>query len=206
MRAFPINVEVRQVQTFDAARRRPAIARAARSALEMRQSMVLLPKEPMRPRAFDPRVGYFTVDRINYGLDVQKAATETFITRWRLEPKDPAAYARGELVEPIKPIVYYIDPATPTRWRRYVKEGVEQWQKVFEKAGFKNAILAKDAPTKEQDPDWDPDDARYSMVRWAASTRPQRRRARTRPIRAPARSSTARSPGITTTCGRTATG
>ena len=123
----------------------------------------------MKPRVFDPRVGYFSVERVNYGLDEQKAETETFITRWRLEPKDPAAYARGELVEPIKPIVYYIDPATPTKWRRYVKEGVEQWQKVFEKAGFKNAILAKDPPTKEQDPDWDPDDARVSMVRWAAS-------------------------------------
>ncbi len=130
---------------------------------------MLLPKVPMRPRNFDQRVGFFTVERVNYGLDEQKAATETFITRWRLEPKDPAAYARGELVEPIKPIVYYIDPATPTKWRRYVKEGVENWQKVFEKAGFKNAILAKDPPTKEEDPDWDPDDARYSMVRWAAS-------------------------------------
>ena len=131
--------------------------------------MILLPKVPMRPRIADQRVGFFTVERVNYGLDEQKAATETFITRWRLEPKDPAAYARGELVEPIKPIVYYIDPATPTKWRRYVKEGVESWQKVFEKAGFKNAILAKDPPTKDEDPDWDPDDARYSMVRWAAS-------------------------------------
>ena len=168
IRAFPINVEVRHVQTYDAAEA-PGDRAASTISLEMRQSMILLPKVPMRPRYFDQRVGYFTVDRVNYGLDEQKAATETFITRWRLEPKDPAAYARGELVEPIKPIVYYIDPATPTRWRRYVKEGVESWQKVFEKAGFKNAILAKDPPTKEQDPDWDPDDARYSMVRWAAS-------------------------------------
>ncbi len=168
VRAFPINVEVRHVQTFDAAEP-PGDRTGASISLEMRQSLVLLPKEPMRPRNFDPRVGYFTVDHVNYGLDEQKAATETFITRWRLEPKDPAAYARGELVEPIKPIVYYIDPATPTKWRRYVKEGVEEWQKVFEKAGFKNAILAKDPPSKEEDPDWDPDDARVSMVRWAAS-------------------------------------
>lgn len=106
---------------------------------------------------------------MNYGLDEQKAASQEFITRWRLEPKDPAAYARGELVEPVKPIVYYIDAGTPLKWKRYVKEGVENWQKVFEKAGFKNAIIAKDAPTKAQDPDFDPDDARYSMVRWAAS-------------------------------------
>jgi hypothetical protein len=99
----------------------------------------------------------------------QKAASQTFIRRWRLEPKDPAAYARGELVEPVKPIVYYLDPATPTKWRRYVREGVEAWQKAFEKAGFKNAIIAKDPPSKAEDPEWDPEDIRYSVVRWAAS-------------------------------------
>lgn len=168
IRSFPINVEVRHVQTF-VATEAPGDRTGNSVTLEMRQSIVLLPKEPMRPRHFDPRVGYFTVDRVNYGLDTQKAATETFIARWRLEPKDPAAYARGEIVEPIKPITYYIDPATPTKWKRYVKEGVEQWQKVFEKAGFKNAIIAKDPPSKSEDPDWDPDDARVSMVRWAAS-------------------------------------
>jgi hypothetical protein len=168
VRGFPINIEVRQVQTFDATRP-PLDANSGTVTMETRQSLVLLPKEPMRPRAADARVGFFTVDRVNYGLDVQKAATQEFITRWRLEPKDPAAYARGELVEPVKPIVYYLDPATPARWRRYVKEGVENWKPVFEKAGFRNAIIAKDAPTKAEDPDFDPDDARYSMVRWAAS-------------------------------------
>src|SRR5690606_10654565 len=138
MRGFPINVEVRQVQTFDAATP-PSDVNGASVTMETRQSIVLLPKTPMRPRHADARVGYFTVNRINYGLDVQKAESETFITRWRLEPKDPAAYARGELVEPVKPIVYYLDPATPTRWKPFVKQGVEDWQKVFEKAGFKNA-------------------------------------------------------------------
>ncbi len=168
VRSFPINIEVRQVQTFDAATP-PGDANSATVTMETRQSIVLLPKVPMQPRHFDPRVGYFSVDRVNYGLDVQKAESETFITRWRLEPKDPAAYARGELVEPLKPIVYYIDPATPARWKRYVKEGVENWQAVFEKAGFKNAIFAKEAPSKAEDPDFDMDDARYSVVRWAAS-------------------------------------
>ncbi len=168
MRGFPINVEVRQVQTFDAATP-PDDPNGATVTMETRQSIVLLPKVPMRPRNFDERVGYFSIERVNYGLDQQKAASQQFITRWRLEPKDPAAYARGELVEPVKPIVYYLDPATPTRWKPYVKSGVESWQKVFEKAGFKNAIIAKEAPTKAQDPDFDPDDARYSMVRWAAS-------------------------------------
>src|SRR6185503_10748036 len=168
VRAFPTNVEVRHVQTFDAGAA-PQDASANTISLEMRQSLVLLPREPMRPRYADDRVGVFSIERVNYGLDEQKAATQKFLRRWRLEPKDPAAYARGELVEPIQPITYYIDPATPSKWRRYVKEGVEAWQKVFEKAGFKNAIIAKDPPTKAQDPDWDPDDARYSMVRWAAS-------------------------------------
>jgi hypothetical protein len=168
IRAFPTNIEVRHVQTFDAGAA-PSDASANTISLEMRQSLVLLPREPMRPRYADDRVGFFTIERVNYGLDQQKAATQTFIRRWRLEPKDPAAYARGELVEPVKPITYYIDPATPTRWRRYVKEGVEAWQAVFEKAGFKRAILARDPPTVAEDPNWDPDDARYSVVRWAAS-------------------------------------
>ncbi len=168
VRGFPINIEVRQVQTFDAATP-PTDPDGATVTMETRQSFVLLPKTPMRARYADARVGYFSVNRVNYGLDVQKAESQEFITRWRLEPKDPAAYARGELVEPVKPIVYYLDPATPTRWKRYVREGVENWQHVFEKAGFKNAILAKDAPSKVQDPDFDLDDARYSIVRWAAS-------------------------------------
>ena len=169
VRAFPTNVEVRHVQTFDAGAA-PSDESANTISLEMRQSLVLLPREPMRPRYADDRIGFFAIERVNYGLDQQKAATQSFIRRWRLEPKDPAAYARGELVEPVKPIVYYIDPATPTRWRRYVKEGVEQWQSVFEKAGFRRAIIAMDPPTAAQDPNWDPDDARYSVVRWAAST------------------------------------
>jgi hypothetical protein len=169
VKSFPLNIEVRHTQTFDAAEP-PGDQRSGALSLEMRQSLVLLPRVPMRPRVADARAGFFTVDRVNYGLDVLKAQSETFIRRWRLEPKDPAAYARGELVEPVKPIVYYLDPATPTRWRKYMRQGVEDWQRAFEKAGFKNAIVARDAPTPEEDPDWDPEDSRYSVVRWAAST------------------------------------
>ena len=169
VRSFPLNVEVRHTQTFDAAEP-PGDQRSGALSLEMRQSLVLLPRVPMRPRIADVRAGFFTVDRVNYGLDVLKAQSETFIRRWRLEPKDPAAYARGELVEPVKPIVYYLDPAPPTRWRKYMRQGVEDWQRAFEKAGFKNAIVAKDAPNPEEDPEWDPEDSRYSVVRWAAST------------------------------------
>ena len=168
-RAFPKNVEVRHTLTFKASAP-PTDASAETLSLEMHQSMILLPEEPMRPRFADHRVGWFTISRTNYGLDKQQAAEEEFIARWRLEPSDPGAYARGELVEPVEPIVYYLDPATPAKWREYVRQGVLDWQGAFEAAGFKNAILAKDTPTPEQDPEWSGEDVRHSMVRWAAST------------------------------------
>ncbi len=169
IRAYPLNVEVRHTQTFEAGEP-PGDRSSGALSLEMRQSIVLLPATPMRPRYADPRAGFFSVTRVNYGLDEQKAATESFIRRWRLEPKDPAAYARGELVEPVKPIVYYLDPATPAQWRPFVRQGVEDWQPVFEAAGFRNAIVAREPPSPAEDPEWDPEDIRYSVVRWAAST------------------------------------
>ena len=168
MRSFPLNVNVRHILTYDAGAP-PAGAETGTISMEMHQSMVLLPTEPMMPRHADARLGFSTVQRVNFGLDEQKAATETFIRRWRLEPSDPAAYARGELVDPVKPIVYYVDPATPERWRDAVKQGVENWQAAFETAGFSNAIIARDPPTPEEDPEWNPEDVRYSVVRWAAS-------------------------------------
>ena len=168
VKSFPMNVEVRHTQTFEAAES-PSDRTGGTISLVMRQSLVVLPKAPMRPRYADERAGFFTVERVNYGLDEQKAASQTFIRRWRLEPKDTAAYLRGELVEPVKPIVYYVDPATPAKWAPYVKQGVEDWQRVFEKAGFRNAIIARYAPTPAEDPDFDPEDIRYSSVRWAAS-------------------------------------
>jgi hypothetical protein len=167
--SYPINVNVRHTLTYEAGAP-PANAQTGTISMQMYQSMVLLPADPMMPRLADDRVGFFDVEHINYGIDAQKAATERFIRRWRLEPSDPAAYARGELVEPVKPIVYYVDPATPERWRNAVKRGVENWQEAFEAAGFKNAIIAKDPPSPEEDPDWSPEDVRYSVVRWAAST------------------------------------
>jgi hypothetical protein len=166
--SYPLNVEVRHTQTFEAGEP-PDDQGSGTITLVMNQSIVVLPRQPMRPRYADDRVGFFSVSRVNYGLDEQKAASQRFIRRWRLEPKDPAAYARGELVEPVKPIVYYIDPATPAKWRPYVKAGVDSWQQVFEAAGFRNAIVAKDAPSRAEDPEWDPEDIRYSVVRWAAS-------------------------------------
>jgi len=167
-RSFPLNVNVRHTQTFDAGAP-PSDAEASTISLEMNQSLVLLPVVPMMPRYADERAGYFTLSQVNYGLDEQKAETQTLIRRWRLEPKDPQAYARGELVEPVKPIVYWVDPATPERYKGAVKRGVENWQPVFESAGFRNAIVARLAPTPEEDPEWDPEDVRNSVVRWTAS-------------------------------------
>jgi hypothetical protein len=168
VRSYPLNINVRHTLTYDAGAP-PSDEQANTISMEMNQSLVLLPSEPMRPRYADDRVGYFTIDRVNYGLDEQMAATETFIRRWRLEPSDPVAYARGALVEPVEPITWYIDPATPERWREAVRQGVENWNQAFEAAGFRDAVRALDPPTPEEDPEWDPEDVRYSVVRWSAS-------------------------------------
>ena len=168
VRSYPMNVNVRHTLTYDAGNP-PSDEQAHTISMEMNQSLVLLPREPMRPRHADPRVGYFTIDRVNYGLNEQKAASERFIRRWRLEPSDPGAYDRGELVDPITPITWYIDPATPEQWRGAVRRGVENWNEAFEAAGFRNAVRVLDPPSPDQDPDWDPEDVRYSVVRWSAS-------------------------------------
>jgi hypothetical protein len=168
-RSFPMNVEVRHTLTYEAGQP-PTQARTGTISMQMAQSMVLLPREPMRVRHADPRVGWFTIDQIDFGqVDEQKAATRSIIRRWRLEPSDPEAYARGELVDPVKPIVFYLDPATPHEWRRYIREGVELWNPAFEQAGFRNAVVARDAPTPEEDPDFSPADVRYSTVRYVAN-------------------------------------
>jgi len=168
IQAFPENIEVKQDFTYNADEP-PSNASTESISLQMNQSMILLPEEPMQPRLYDPRVGFFTVSQIDYGSDKLKADEKTYIRRWKLEPKDPEAYARGELVEPVKPIVYYLDPGTPENLQKYIKQGIEDWQKPFETAGFKNAIIAKDAPSKEEDPEFSPEDIRYSVVRYVAS-------------------------------------
>ncbi|UUW11106.1 zinc-dependent metalloprotease [Flavobacterium plurextorum] len=169
IKSFPMNIEVIQDMTYNASK--PSMLEETESiSIQMNQSMVLLPEVPMKPRLADPRVGWFTISQYDYGSNELKSDLKTYIRRWRLEPKDAEAYARGELVEPIKPIVYYLDPATPEKLRKYIKQGIEEWQKPFETAGFKNAIIAKDAPTKEEDPDFSPEDVRYSVIRYVAST------------------------------------
>ncbi|WP_247231872.1 zinc-dependent metalloprotease [Telluribacter sp. SYSU D00476] len=168
IRSYPFNIEARNILTYNASEA-PSIAETGSISLEMNHSMILLPRKPMKPRLKDERVGYFSVRHNDYGLDAQKADKREYIVRWRLEPKDTAAFKRGELVEPIKPIVYYIDPATPAKWRPFIKQGVEDWQVAFEKAGFKNAIICKEPPTAAEDPDFSPEDVRYSVVRYFAS-------------------------------------
>ena len=168
IKAFPSNVEVRHVLTFGGSKL-PDNRLTQALSVEMNQSFILLPEEPWQPRYYDDRVGYFSMRQIDYSLDEHKAAEKRFITRWRLDPVDMDAYQRGELVEPVKPIVYYIDPATPRQWRPFLKQGVEDWQAAFEAAGFKNAIIAKDPPSKEEDPDWSPEDVRYSVIRYVST-------------------------------------
>ncbi len=169
VRSYPINIEVVHTQTFNAAEP-PANSKMNTITIQMNQSMIKLPENPMTPRLYDERVGWFTVRQYDYGSEALKSDLKTYIQRWRLEPKDPEAYLRGELVEPVKPIVYYLDPATPEHWRPYFRQGVEDWQAAFEAAGFKNAIIAKDPPTPEEDPEFSPEDARYSTVRYVATT------------------------------------
>jgi hypothetical protein len=128
----------------------------------------------MKRRYFDQRVGWFARSQVDYGLDVQESKSLKYLDRWRLEVKkeDIEKFKKGELVIPKKQIVYYIDRATPVKWRKYLKQGIEDWQVAFEEAGFKNAIIAKDPPTKEEDPEWSPEDVRYSVVRYLASPIP----------------------------------
>lgn len=173
IRSYPNNIEVRSVKTY-AASEPPSNAATASLSLMMSNSMILLPEEPMKRRYFDQRVGWFARGQTDYGLDVQKSKTIRYLDRWRLEVKDEdiEKFKRGELVEPKKPIVYYVDRATPKKWVPYIKQGIEDWQVAFEAAGFKNAIIAKDPPTVEEDPDWSPEDVRYSVVRYLASPIP----------------------------------
>ena len=171
--AFPENVEVEATQTAtppaapgasgpQAFQRGPVLAQS----VVAHWSMVHLPDHPMTPRYFDERVGYFSTSQIDFGSDEQRSVQRQYITRYRLDKKDPAA----AMSEPVKPIVYYVDPATPKKWIPFVKAGIEEWQPAFEAAGFRNAIVAKDAPTVAEDPDWSAEDVRHTVVRWLPST------------------------------------
>ena len=168
-KAFPKNVEVRHVLTYRGGDKLPDNQVTGTLSVEMNQSFIKLPDNPMRPRVYDPRVGYFSINQTDYSSDAQRAQAQRFITRWRLEPVDMAAWKRGETVAVKKPIVYYIDPATPEDWAPYIAQGVDDWAKVFERIGLKDAIMSKRAPTKEEDPDWSPEDVRYSVIRYVTT-------------------------------------
>ncbi len=183
--SFPLNIEVRTVKTFNTSPAAagfggaqipgggttiPAANSAGAVTIELNTSLLLLPETPMTPRIADKRVGFFTEDFVLYSDNQQKVDNKEFAVRWRLEPKaeDMDKWKRGELVEPKKPIIYYIDPATPKQWRKHLILGVNDWQKAFEKAGFRNAIMAKEWP--ENDTTMSMEDARYSVIRYFASS------------------------------------
>ncbi|NNL33197.1 MAG: zinc-dependent metalloprotease [Flavobacteriaceae bacterium] len=173
IKSYPLNIEARHVKTY-AAGAPPSNASTGTISLEINNSMILLPKEQMKRRYFDERVGWFARGQTDYGLEDQRSKTVTYLDRWRLEVRDEdrAKFNRGELVVPKKQIIYYIDRATPVKWRKYIKQGIEDWQVAFEAAGFKDAIIAKDPPSPEEDPEWSPEDVRYSVVRYLASPIP----------------------------------
>ena len=168
-RSFPENIEILNTLTFDT-KKPPRENKTKTFSFQVNHSFILLPEDRMKLRYYDERVGWFTVNKIDYSSEALKSDSYKLIRRWRLEPKNEEAYLNGELVEPKKQIVYYLDPATPIKWRPYFKKGIEDWNSVFEKAGFKNAIVAKEAPSIEEDPDFSPEDIRYSTVRYVAST------------------------------------
>ncbi len=186
VRAYPINVEIRTVKTYNVSAPQlrsftappdptptvtlPTGIDAGAVTFEMNTSLIALPKSPMRKRFYDARVGYFATGYTVFDDNSQRTKDETFAVRWRLEPKsadDARKQQRGDLIEPVKPIVFYIDPATPAKWRGYLKQGVEDWKGAFEQAGWKNAIMAKDWP--EKDTSMSLEDARYSVIRYFAS-------------------------------------
>jgi hypothetical protein len=164
---YPINIEVKTTKTYTS-----TTSSSGSITLRLNVSIVLLPKTPMRKRFADERVGYFANKYVLFDDDEQRAQTKFIIQRYRLEPKDKdiKKYLKGELVEPKKQIVYYIDPATPKKWRPYLIAGINDWQKAFEAAGFKNAIIGKEWP--ENDTTMSLEDARYSVVRYYASETP----------------------------------
>lgn len=180
---YPINTEIRTVKTFSSSPAMggspiptgipsaniPAANDAGAVTMELNTSLLLLPKVPMQRRIWDKRVGYFPDDFVRYSDNQQKVENVRFAVRWRLEPKDGEweKWKRGELVEPKKPIIYYIDPATPKVWRKHLIAGINDWQAAFEKAGFKNAIMGKEWP--ENDSTMSTEDARFSVVRYFAS-------------------------------------
>ncbi|UCH85068.1 MAG: zinc-dependent metalloprotease, partial [Candidatus Latescibacterota bacterium] len=172
IKTFPENVELDARLTYSPADRRglylPSVPDNRFIEIGVHYSLHQLPEEPMKPRIVDDRVGYFVTAYKDFTRDDKESFFVHYTHRWRLEKKDPNA----DLSEPVEPIVFYVDNTVPAQYRRYVRDGIEMWQKAFERAGFRNAIIAKDAPTPEEDPEYDPEDARYNTIRWIVSDEP----------------------------------
>jgi hypothetical protein len=167
--SFPDNIEVEATQTSTPetpSEAQRTLGPVPAASILAHWSMVRLPDRPTMPRLADKRVGYFSLTRTDYGTTEQRAVPRSYITRWKLEKKFPDS----AISEPVRPIIYYVDPATPAQWIPWIKKGVEDWQPAFEAAGFRHAIIARDAPTPSQDPDWSPDDVRNTVIRWLPST------------------------------------
>ena len=180
VKSFPTNVEINTTKTYNRSAGEaspipgaPKPEVSGNYTVEVNSSIILLPENKMQARYFDPRVGYFTVGYTDFDENPQGVERVSLVKRWRLEPKakDLEKYKRGELVEPEKPIVFYIDPLTPKKWIPYLIQGVNDWQKAFEKAGFKNAIYAK-VPNAKEDPEWSLEDARFSAIVYKPSDVP----------------------------------
>ena len=170
VKGFEDNVSIRSLLTYKISvgmKGNYAVKKMPFTAV-MNRSFILLPEQPMRPRYADPRIGIFEHSVVEFASEGRRLRTRHIAHRWNLEPSDSAAYLRGELVEPKKPIVFYIDDTFPLSWNKYIHKGVEVWQKAFEKIGFKNAIIAKDFP--KDDPNFDPENIKYSCIRYAPST------------------------------------
>jgi len=180
VKSFPTNIEINTTKTYNRSAGEaspipgaPKPEVSGNYTVEVNSSIILLPENKMQARYFDPRVGYFTVGYTDFDENPQGVERVSLVKRWRLEPKakDLEKYKRGELVEPEKPIVFYIDPLTPKKWIPYLIQGVNDWQKAFEKAGFKNAIYAK-VPNVKEDPEWSLEDARFSAIVYKPSDVP----------------------------------
>ena len=166
IRTYPINAEISTLRTYECKDTSIPAARSGYVTLSLHTSIVLLPETPMQPRISDERVGYFQ-NRVTRFIDDEASRDFGYISRYRLVPRDKKAYAAGRLTEPVKPIIYYIDPATPRKWVKYLKQGIEDWNVAFEAAGFRNAIQAREWPN---DSTMSVDDARFSMIRYLPST------------------------------------
>jgi len=167
--AFPDNVEIEATQTAtpdNPPESQRVLGPVSATSILAHWSMVRLPERPMMPRLADKRIGYFSVTQTDYGSPQQRAVSRSYITRWRLEKRFPDS----AVSDPVRPIVYYVDPATPAQWIPWIKKGIEDWQPAFEAAGFRRAIVARDPPSPAEDPNWSPDDVRNTVIRWLPST------------------------------------